>query len=116
MRAVLSAEQAGDERAVLAMGVYLHRLRAHIASMAASMAGLDTLVFTGGVGERSAPVRWRAAEGLGFLGVELDRAANEAATTDREISAPGASARSFVIEAREDLEIARGVRQVLAGC
>ena len=116
MRAVLSAEQAGDERAVLAMGVYLHRLRAHIASMAASMAGLDTLVFTGGVGERSAPVRWRASEGLGFLGVELDRAANEAATTDREISAPGASARSFVIEAREDLEIARGVRQVLAGC
>ena len=116
MRAVLSAEQAGDERAVLAMGVYLHRLRAAIASMAASMAGLDTLVFTGGVGERSAPVRWRAAEGLGFLGVELDRAANEAATTDREISAPGASARSFVIEAREDLEIARGVRQVLAGC
>jgi acetate kinase len=116
MRAVLSAEQAGDERAVLAMGVYLHRLRAAIASMAASMAGLDTLVLTGGVGERSAPVRWRAAEGLGFLGVELDRAANEAATTDREISAPGASARSFVIEAREDLEIARGVRQVLAGC
>ncbi len=116
MRAVLSAEQAGDERAVLAMGVYLHRLRAHIASMAASMAGLDTLVFTGGVGERSAPVRWRASEGLGFLGVELDRAANEAATTDREISTPGARARSFVIEAREDLEIARGVRQVLAGC
>ncbi len=116
MRAVLAAEEAGDERAVLAMGVYLHRLRAAVASMAASMAGLDTLVFTGGVGERSAPVRWRAAEGLRFLGVELDRAANEAATTDQEIGAPGASARSFVIEAREDLEIARGVRQVLAGC
>ena len=80
------------------MGVYLHRLRAHIASMAASMAGLDTLVFTGGVGERSAPVRWRASEGLGFLGVELDRAANEAATTDREIST--AWSRSEVVRHR----------------
>jgi acetate kinase len=116
MRAVLSAEAAGDERAVLAMGVYLHRLRAAIASMAAAMAGLDTLVFTGGVGERSAPVRWRAAEGLRFLGLELDRAANEAAHVDHEISAPGSRVRSFVVEAREDLEIARGVRQVLGGC
>ena len=116
MRAVLAAEKAGDERAVLAMGVYLHHLRAAIASMAASMAGLDTLVFTGGVGERSAPVRWRAAEGLSFLGLDLDQAANEGAMPDREISAPGAKARSFVIEAREDSEIARGVRQVLGGC
>lgn len=116
MRAVLSAEAAGDERASLAMGVYLHRLRGAIASMAASMAGLDALVFTGGVGQRSAPVRWRAAEGLSFLGLDLDRAANEGATADQEISAPGARTRSFVIEAREDVEIARGVRQVLGGC
>ncbi|HXW80480.1 MAG TPA: hypothetical protein VEJ84_13330 [Acidimicrobiales bacterium] len=115
MRAVLSAEAAGDARAALAMGVYLHRLRAAIASMAASMGGLDAVVYTGGVGERSAPVRWRAAEGLSFLGLVLDRAANERATADQEITARGARTRSFVIEAREDLEIARGVRQVLGG-
>jgi acetate kinase len=116
MRAVLAAEQAGDQDAVLAMGVYLHRLRAGVAAMAAAMAGVDAVVFTGGVGERSATVRWRAAEGLAFLGAQLDQAANEAAQGDREIGANGAGARAFVIITREDIEIARGVRQVLGGC
>jgi acetate kinase len=113
MREVLATERAGEPNAVLAMGVYLHRLRAGIAAMVAALGGLDALVYTGGIGERSAPVRWRAAEGLGFLGVELDQSANEAAKGDQELSPPGAPVRAFVIEAREDLEIARGVRQVL---
>jgi acetate kinase len=82
--------------------------------MVAALGGLDALVFTAGIGEHSAPVRWRAAEGLGFLGVALDQAANERAKPDQEISASGAPVRTFVIEAREDLEIVRGVRQVLA--
>jgi acetate kinase len=85
--------------------------------MAASLGGLDAIAFTGGVGERSAPVRAAAADGLGFLGVALDAAENEAATgdADAEIGAPGAAARAFVIPAREDVEVARGVRAVLAG-
>jgi acetate kinase len=49
------------------------------------------------------------------LGVALDEAANESAQADQEISASGAPVRTLVIEAREDLEIVRGVRQVLAG-
>jgi acetate kinase len=114
MRAVLAAEESGDQDAVLAMGVYLHRLRASIASMAAALGGLDALVFTGGVGEQSAPVRWRATEDLGFLGIGLDQAANDVARPDQEISASGVPVRTFVIEAREDLEIVRGIRQVLA--
>jgi acetate kinase len=115
MRAVLAAEEAGDENATLAMGVYLHRLRAAIASMAAALAGVDAVAFTGGVGERSAVVRRRAAAGLGFLGIELDDAANKSAHLDQEIGAAGAEVKVFVIAAREDLEIARGVRQVLGG-
>jgi acetate kinase len=95
------------------MGVYLHRLRAGVAAMVAALGGLDALVFTGGVGEHSAPVRWRAAAGLGFVGVSLDESTNGTARADQELSAAGAAVRSFVIEAREDLEIARGVRQVL---
>ena len=113
MREVLEKESAGDPRAALAMGVYLHRLRASVAAMAAALEGLDALVFTGGVGEHSPQVRQRATEGLAFLGVALDREANEEAASDAEITASGAPVRSFVIEAREDLEIARGVRQVL---
>ena len=114
MRVILQAEADGDADSALAIGVYLHRLRAGIASMNAAMGGLDTLVFTGGVGEHAAPIRERCAAELGFLGVALDRAADEGATGDREIGADGAQVRTLVIEAREDLEIARGVRQVLA--
>jgi acetate kinase len=113
MRAVLEAESKGDVDATLAIGVYLHRLRAGIGAMVAALGGLDVLVFTGGVGEHSAPVRWRAAEGLGYLGVALAEDVNRTARPDRELTAVGAAVRSFVVEAREDLEIARGVRQVL---
>jgi acetate kinase len=113
MRTVLEAEGRGDPDAALAIGVYLHRFRAGIAAMVAALGGLDVLVFTGGVGEHSAPVRWRAVEGLGFLGLSLDEGINRTAQPDVELSAGGAPVRSFVVEAREDLEIARGVRQVL---
>ena len=113
MRAVLAGAAAGDEPAVLALGVYLHRLRASIAAMAASLGGIDALVFTGGVGERSAPVRAMAADGLGFLGIGVDPARNDAPEPDREISPDGATVRVLVVAAREDLEIAREVRQIL---
>jgi acetate kinase len=118
MRAVVAGAAAGDQDARLALGVYTHRLRAGIAAMAAALGGLDVLVFTGGVGENSPQVRAEAAAGLGFLGVRLDAASNAAAspgTADCEIGHRDAPARTFVIAAREDIEIAGQVRAVLAG-
>jgi acetate kinase len=113
MREVLRRRAEGDQAAELALEVYLHRLRGAIAAMAASLDGLDALIFTGGVGERSAPVREEACRGLQFLGVGLDAGANERAAGDTEVTADGAAARVLVIEAREDLEIAAQVRGVL---
>jgi acetate kinase len=113
MREVLARAGSGDEDATLALGVFLHRLRAAIASMAAAMDGLDVLVFTGGIGARAGEVRRRAADGLGFLGVSIDAAANGAASGDAEVGADGSPVRTLVIADREDLEIARGVRAVL---
>ena len=116
MREVLARAAAGDPRAVLGRDVYLHRLRASIAAMAAAMEGLDVLVFTGGVGENAAEIRSRAAAGLGFLGVRLDEARNAPAGKpgdDWEIGADGAPVRAFVIAAREDKQIAAEVRSVL---
>jgi acetate kinase len=112
---VLGLAGTDDMREVVARGglaleVYLHRLRAHIAAMTAALGGLDALVFTGRVGERSAEVRAGAADGLGFLGVAVDPERN--ARGDEEIGA--GDVRVLVVEAREDLEIARGVRGVLA--
>jgi acetate kinase len=113
MREVLSRAADGDARCELAREVYLHRLRGCVASMAAAMGGLDVLVFTAGVGENSPEIRRRAMAGLGFLGVQPDASRNDAGPGDREIGSPDAPVRSFVISAREDLEIAHQVRSVL---
>jgi acetate kinase len=114
MRVVLARADAGDPTSTLALAVWAHRLRGLIAAMAAAMDGLDALVFTGGIGEASAPARALAARGLGFLGVGLDAAGNQTACGDADITASGARTRTLVIEAREDLEIARQTRGVLA--
>ena len=115
MREVVSRAGAGDRDAQLAFEVYLHRLRGQIAAMTAALGGLDVLVFTGGVGENSPQVRAGAADGLEFLGARIDAARNAAAPRgqDTEIGHADAPVRTFVIAAREDIEIARQVRGVL---
>jgi acetate kinase len=109
MRELLARD---DAAARLALDVYLHRLVAGIAAMTASLGGLDALVFTGGVGEHAPPIRERAAAGLAFLGVGLDRRANAQATADADVTSARSAARVLVVTAREDLEIARDVRAV----
>jgi acetate kinase len=116
MREVIDRAASDDRGARRALDVYVHRLRGGIAAMTAALGGLDILVFTGGVGERAGSVRAEAAAGLGFLGVAIDEARNAAvgAGEDVEISAAGAAVRTVVLRAREDLEIARETRRVLA--
>lgn len=114
MREVIRRAEGGDSPARLAVDVYVHRLRAGVAAMGAAMNGLDALVFTGGVGENAPVVRQRAADGLKFLGIEVDSNRNHAGSGDREISAKGAAVRTFIVVAREDLQIAREVRRLLA--
>jgi acetate kinase len=105
---------SGDERARTALEVYLHRLRAAIAAMAAATGGIDAVVFTGGVGENSAVVRQRACEGLEFLGLRLNLQLNAAADGgDMDLSADGASPRVLLVKSREDLAIAAAVRDAL---
>jgi acetate kinase len=105
---------AGEARAELALAVYVHRLRAGVAAMAAAMGGVDVLAFTGGVGEGSAEVRKRTARGLAFLGVSIAEEANGSGEGDRDLSGPGAAVRTAVLRAREDLEIAAQTRATLA--
>jgi acetate kinase len=90
MRQVLEARAAGDARAELAIGVYLHSLRAGVGAMAATLGGVDVIAFTGGVGENAAAIRAEAMTGLEFL-----------------------AAREVCIHAREDLEMARQTRELL---
>jgi acetate kinase len=113
MRDVLQRATAGEERSTLARDVYIHRLRSLIAAMAASMDGVDALVFTGGVGENSAEVRCRATHGLTHLGIVIDSSRNDDGTGDRDLSASTARSRVAVVGAREDRTMARLARQVI---
>jgi acetate kinase len=113
LRDVLAARREGDDDASLAIDVYVHRLRREIAAMAAALDGVDVVAFTGGVGEHGAAVRAEAIAGLRFLGLAVDAEANAATTADGDISGTGATARTVVVTAREDLEIAHQVEATL---
>jgi acetate kinase len=109
-----------DPDARLALDVYLHRLAGGIATMTVALGGLDTVVFTGGVGERAPAVRAGAAARLAHLGVAVEEQRNTRAQltgpgeADADITAAGAPVRVLVVRSREDLEIAAGVGQALA--
>jgi acetate kinase len=114
MREVLARADRGEAEARQAIGVYLHRLRAQVAAMAAAMDGLEALVFTGGIGERSAIVRAETCRGLSHLGVAIDEDRNtDPDAADANLTAAGAHVGVVVVEAREDLVIAGEVRRVL---
>lgn len=113
MREVEQSAAQGDDRAQLALDVYVHHVVAGVAAMTAAAGGLDALAFTGGVGENSPTVRRRVVERLGHLGVALDVALNDNPANDLDVSSPTSHARVLVIAAREDLEIAAGARAAI---
>jgi len=107
MRQIGEAITQGNERAQLALDIYIHRLRAGIGAMLASLGGLDALIFTAGVGENSAVVRAAACEAFGFLGLKLDGGKNQHSPVDEDIATVDSAARVLVIHTQEDWEIAR---------
>jgi acetate kinase len=113
LRVILPAAAAGEPDAAFAVEVYLHRLRAAIAAMAASLGGMDAVAFTGGAGQHQPVIRAGAVDGLGFLGLAIDAEANDAAHTDADVSAPGATARTLVVATAEEQEVALAVRAAL---
>jgi acetate kinase len=109
VREVQRAGQAGR----LALDVFVHRVAAAVAAMAASLGGIEALVFTAGIGERAAGVRSAVCGRLAFLGVRLNEAANADATPDAELSEPDSRVAVWVVAAREDVVIARETRRAL---
>jgi acetate kinase len=117
MRVVLRRAEGGDEEAQLALDVYVHRLVTAIGAAVAALEGIDALVFTGGVGERSADLRARTCAHLAWLGVAVqDGDAEPAAEAGdgpvREITASGALVRTFVVHAHEELEMLQQVTEL----
>ena len=107
-RYVLEAADAGNERAKLAIDVFVTNIVHYIGSFFVDLGGLDYLVFTAGIGEHSAPIRRAVCEKLACLGVALDAAANEACGEDvTAISAAESGTEVLVIPTNEEIGIAR---------
>jgi len=107
----LLAQEATDARAAEAVALFCYQTKKWLGAFAAALGGLDTLVFSGGIGENSPPIRARICEGLGFLGIELNPSRNlENAAV---ISADASPATVRVIRTDEELMIARSVCRLL---
>jgi acetate kinase len=102
-----------DPHAFQAIELFCYTARKFVGAMAAALGGLDLLVFTGGIGERAAPVRWMICSPLKGLGVELDPQKNDAGAP--VISKDGRPCTVRVIPTDEDLMIARHTKRLLFG-
>ena len=114
MRTLLASD---DPRARFAVELFTYRIGRELGSLAAALEGLDALVFTGGIGERSSLIRDRVCRQAGWLGVRIDPAANQAANLDNapRISADGSQVTAWVIPTDEEGMIARHTLAVLQG-
>jgi len=114
LREVLASEQAGDERARLALDVYCYRIRKYIGAYFVALDGLDALIFTGGVGENASLIRNRVCKGLEKLGIAIDPEANDRTLQEiSEIGHSGHSVRVLAVRTNEELQIARETLSVL---
>lgn len=113
LREIGMAIAQGHVRAQLAQAMYIHRLKSCMGSMLMSLGGADAIVFTAGVGEHSPQIRAAACEGMAFLGVALDDAANEAFPVDVDIATAASSMRVLVIKTQEDWAIAQSCWQLI---
>ena len=102
-----------DRRAKLALKIFEYKIRTTIGAYAAAMGGVDAIVFTAGVGENGPETREKCLEGLEFLGVEIDREANNVRGKVREISKAVCKVKAFVIPTNEELVIARDTLELI---
>jgi acetate kinase len=114
----LLARESSDERAAEAVGLFCYQIKKSIGAFSAVLGGLDALVFTGGIGERSAVIRSRICSGLGYLGISLDPGANGSneANGSSAVSIGAKESRTavYAIPTDEEWMIARTVDQLLA--
>lgn len=114
MRDVEKAAKEGNEKAILALTMYDYRIKKYIGAYAAVMNGVDTIVFTAGVGENQASMREGVCEGLDYLGVKLDKELNNTVHgTETIISTPDSLVKVVVVPTDEEIVIARDTKALV---
>lgn len=116
VREIYEKSGRGDERARIALKIFCYRIKKYIGAYYAVLGRLDALVFTAGIGENAPYVREMSCEGLGGLGIEVDRERNNEHKKEiREISPPGSAVKVLVIPTNEELKIAEETKRVVEG-
>ena len=106
-RDLWAGAEAGNEAAKIALDVFSYRVAKYVGSYAAAMNGVDVIVFTAGIGENDKDVRAAVVKQLGFLGIELDEAANNVRGEERVISTADSKVKVMIVPTNEELAIAR---------
>lgn len=113
-RVIEDAAAAGNKRAQLALDMFHHKVRRVIGGAAASMGGVDAIVFTAGIGENGVLNRDEICNGLEYLGTRLDHEKNKTRGEEKEISVDGSRVKIFVIPTNEEIMIARDTQRITA--
>lgn len=116
VRQLRVSEDVGDERAQLALKIFVYRIQQAIGQMAASLGGVDCLVFTATIGERSTVIRKRVVDGLGFLGFIIDNEVNDHTYEPSDVAnvGTGPSKPILVVSTDEAAEIAHRAEQYVS--
>lgn len=115
LRNVEEAANNGDERAQLSIEIFYYGIVKYIGAYTAVMNGLDAIVFTAGIGENSIATRESVLDKLGFLGVEVDREANNCRGQERLITTANSKVKAYIIPTNEELVIAKDTLAVVKG-
>ena len=113
MRDLEQAAGAGDERAKLALDVFITSVRHYLGGLLVELGGLDVLVFTGGIGENGVAVRREICRDLTELGIELDDERNQTAKGEAKISGDGSRAQIWILPTNEEIIVARQTKELL---
>ncbi|MDE6254077.1 MAG: acetate kinase [Lachnospiraceae bacterium] len=112
-RDIMDAKERGDKRAELALDVFSYRVVKYIGAYTAAMNGVDTIVFTAGLGENNGYVREKICESLGYLGIKIDKAQNDKKEDEMIISTTDSKVKVMVIATNEELKIARETLELI---
>jgi acetate kinase len=113
MRDILGAAADGNQKAECALNMFVHRLVFYIGGYDTLLGGADAVVFTGGIGENSVPIRQRIISRLESLGCHLDEAENQVSGQAAIVSTPASRLKAVVMPTNEELMIGRETKRVL---
>jgi len=112
-RDVEEAAENGNHQAEVALKLFNYRVKKYIGSYAAAMGGLDAVVFTAGIGENAVETREKILEGLEFLGIEVDKEANDFRGEEKFISSDNSKVKAMVVPTNEELVIAKDTMELV---